>query len=116
MKINSISNCNFKANKNQNPDDKDSKMGHKTYLFLGSLMCVTGIKLSKDTFVQNKPSQEPDLKTLKEFFTKENLKSTGKTIGTYLGLSLILASVINFIYDEEKAKELIEHLMLTRSM
>ena len=116
MKINSISNYNFRANQKQNTDDKNSKLGHKTKLFLGSLISIAGAKLAKDAYFPNEPIKEPDVKTLKEFLTKENLKTVGKTVGTYLGLSLILASVINFIYEEEKADKVIDKLLITSSM
>ena len=104
VKINSIVNLNFKSSKEQ---EKESKLPHKAKLFLGSLIGVEGVKLTKDEFFPSKNMKEPELKTLKEMLTKENLKATGKIIGKYLGLSLIVASLINFFLDEEKADKFI---------
>ena len=110
VKINSISNYNFRANQNQ--DKKDSKIPHKIKLVAGSLIGLVGAKTARDLYDPNPVIKEPELKTLKEMFEKENLKMAGITAGKYLGLSLIIASLINFFLDEEKADKLIEDLLI----
>ena len=109
MRINSVTNLNFKAKQAQ---EKEPKFNHKTKLFLGSLIALEGARLTRDQFIPNKEIKEPELKTLKGMLTKENLKATGKTVGKYLGLGLIIASVINFFLDEEKANKLMEDFLI----
>ena len=109
MKINSVLNCNFRANQNQ--DKKDSKISHKIKLVTGSLVGLVGAKLTRDLYDPSPVIKEPELKTLKEMFEKENLKMAGITAGKYLGLSIVIASLINFFLDEEKADKLIEDFL-----
>lgn len=110
VKINSVSNYNFRANQNQ--DKKDSKISHKTKLVAGSLVGLVGAKTAKDLYDPTPIVKEPGPKTLKETFTKENLKVATKTSAVYLGLSLVIASLINFFLDEEKADKLIEDFLV----
>ena len=101
MKINSISNLNFKANKKQEKLNR-REYSKKDLLFASGL----GVSATYANAISNTNKSLPQAakKSFKEYFTKENLKTFTKHTANIAIATLIIASIADFIFkDREKA-------------